>query len=481
MGQIADSRAGTARFAAKLVGQPAFWLALQMLVVWLVIAASGGLRPQHVPDTQSYIVAAGAETFADALSNIRTYGYPFLINRFSDGADWYRFGRLIVTQRLAFLAAVFFFWWALSRFFRAPWLAFVAASALLYSPIVSLAQFLQPDFLAGAFIIAAIASLMLLSVSRSSIWWVVLAASLFASYQLRPAGIFLVGLVPLLGWVYQTVRNRRPMRQAATFAGALALVCFVPYLTFATVRWATVGHFGLVSFGGVNAAGMAVCFLDGKLIENLPRNQQSMARSIARARKKAGYEPMRFNDDPQRWFEQYSTNIFRIGLPAAGEQLDREARRARGDPSRSPPGEHRTVEKNRRLGALAKEIVRRRPAQYRRWFVSSMTFGVDQLDDWPSLSLPFWSLVVSLSLALILVGSGHRVERTDGDPRARALICLTLTAVAFFVFYMVLVALVSFPFKRYFASIALFLPPLLAALLFEVWRVVLPALRSSAE
>jgi hypothetical protein len=46
-------------------------------------------------------------------------------------------------------------------------------------------------------------------------------------------------------------------------------------------------------------------------------------------------------------------------------------------------------------------------------------------------------------------------------------------AVAFFCAYIGLIALISFPFHRYFVSAAILLPSILVALLYETWTLIM--------
>ena len=472
--RTSESLAGLARSLVALARRPVTWLALQMLIVWLLPMAAGGLTPHRVPDTAAYVAAGHSTTMGEALAHHRTYGYPLFLKQFFDSSGRIQTARIPAVQVLVFLAAVLLFWWAFSRFSGAPWLSFAAATALLYSPITSLATNIQPDYLAGALIVAAVSSLMLLAVRRAAIWWIVLAITLFASYQMRPSGVFLIALLPLLGCVYVVGRNRQPLREGLRFAGLLALVCIGPFLIFTTVRGITVGHFGLVSWSKNNVAAMAMCFLDGKLITELPEEHQRLARKLHRARRNAGFKPMRATDDPLLWYEtQYDDNLFRISLRVTSKYLRREDRDSAGYPARERVSGWGSVETSHRLGALAKEIVLRRPGLYRRWVSASLNYGLSRLGMWPFVTVPFALLLPSLVLALVVGGIRQRDPEGPVDTRARAILCLAITALTFFAIYLVLVSCIAFPFGRYMASIVLFVPSMLLALLFETWRLIL--------
>ena len=171
MRRTIETAAGLARPLWALARRPAFWLAVQMLILWVLPAATGKLTPRRVADTQAYFDAAYSTTVGEALAHHRTYGYPLFLRQFSAPTGEIQTAKIPEVQGLVFLTAVFLFWWAFYRFSGGPWLAFAAATALLYSPITSVATRLQPDFLAAVLIIAAVSSLMLLAVRRAAIWW----------------------------------------------------------------------------------------------------------------------------------------------------------------------------------------------------------------------------------------------------------------------------------------------------------------------
>jgi hypothetical protein len=477
-----ESIAGIVRSLAALVRRPLFWLLVQMLAVWLLWAMDGGSIPQRVADTPGYLSATRSASVAKVLTHPRTYGYPLFLKFFTDSSGEVQLGWVPTVQRLAFLSSILFFWWALSRFSGGPWLAFAAATALLHSPVAHLARRVQPDFLAAAFIIMAVSSLILLVVRRSAIWWVVLTITVFYSYQLRPSGVFLIGLVPLLGWVYQVVRNRQSLREGLTFAGFLALACLLPFLSFATVRWVTVGHFGLFTWSKNAAGAMAMCFLDGRLISELPEEHQRLARKLHRARRDVGFEPMRKSDDPLTWYvEQYDDNLFRIGPPVVRAYLRKEASEPTFDPSRHRSSRYDKVEVGHRLGDLAKQVVRRRPGLYKRWVKASLRHGLSWLDAWAAVTAPFVLLIPSLALALVIGATRPRDLPDALDTRGRATLCLTITVATFSSIYLLLISAVSFPLGRYMASVLLFVPPLLAVLLLETWRLIVSRVGDSSR
>ena len=181
--------------------QPAFWLAVQMILVVIVIHLRGWGVVHEVPDTKSYL-HTGQAPLAEMLVSIRTIGYPLFLRAVavvSPGLD------LVPQVHLLFhLVAVGLFYRALRRFGAAPWQALAASMGLLWTVIHDPAiQDVASDSLARSMAILTISCLLYVSASPQRILpWVGLTLSLAAAYQIRPALLFLVPLVPVLGLLF---------------------------------------------------------------------------------------------------------------------------------------------------------------------------------------------------------------------------------------------------------------------------------------
>lgn len=433
--------------------------------------------PRRVADTPTYVAASKADSLESALSGIRTMGYPLFLRALEKkgrpGHSLY--ARVPLAQFLIFVAGVWVFWVGLSRFMEAPWLALAASFALLWGESLTLVRRLLPDFLALAFSIAAIGLLLLLVVRRSLWLWIALAVTVFTSYQLRPAGVFMIVWVPLLALVLERLRNESTWTKSSRFALVAAALMIAPYLGFAGLRWASVGHFGLVSFGGSNAAGMALHFLDKTVVEELPPDQSSLAKAMWRSRKRRGWVAITPEDDLTALLrEQYSDNIFRVARPVARRAIKGELKSSGGavNSRELARSNYIGVETNHRLSEVSRSIVRLRPSAYLRWVANSVAEGFVSLVKAPWFRWP--SLVLMFSVFLLLVRRGWRGLPAMGeDPRRRRLVGLGCLTVGHFGAYLLLVSLVSFPFPRYFTSILLFVPALLCALIFESWRLII--------
>jgi uncharacterized membrane protein len=93
---------------------------------------------------------------------------------------------------------------------------------------------------------------------------------------------------------------------------------------------------------------------------------------------------------------------------------------------------------------------------------------------------PFLLNLISLPILLIRCRQRSSVSGDLRDAAAQGnhpttqetLVALALLGVGFFSGYLVLVSLVSFPFTRYFESMILFVPTMLCAQLFAIWRQI---------
>src|SRR5262249_28140453 len=129
------------------------------------------------------------------------------------------------------------------------------------------------DLLALACAIHALAALVCTAAPDASFRdWALLAVSVCASYQIRPAYLFMVGLVPVLGLLVLGVVSPPAElgSRARVFAPRVLILALVPLLAFCSLRRAVVGEFGLVSFGGINVVGLAAQLLTPEIARELP-------------------------------------------------------------------------------------------------------------------------------------------------------------------------------------------------------------------
>lgn len=459
--------------ALRRVLHPLTLLALQAIVLFVLFETRGWLGAVRHPDTESYAWSLPLErSAAERLAHYRTVGYPFFLRAL--GAVRLGWQAIPETQLAVYLAAVLLFWSGMRAWWGRAWLAFAAATPLFYLDFLSLVPFVQPDFLSGGLAIATFGVLLhLLARPRSVLLWSALTLAVVATYQVRPATVFLVGWVPLAGAALWWLRGGLPVPHLALRAAGLAAATVLPWLAFSTLRLLLVGHFGLVAFGGYNSSALASCFLDEELIAELPEPHAELARKIYGKRRARGWQPLVAGGDTMPCFEQYNDNLWRINASTVWDGLRAARRRAARQGGSPLDVEPPRIVVNRRLQAFARAVIARRPRLYLQWVRDAVRFGLAQLPSeawirWPALLLP------PAAAAAWLAGRRRGAARGSpaGKPPAwRPLAGLWLLGGGYFVAYLVLTCLVSYPFQRYFLSIALLLPCPLAASLFEAVRL----------
>ncbi|MBW3599633.1 MAG: hypothetical protein KY475_20465, partial [Planctomycetes bacterium] len=223
------------------------------------------------------------------------------------------------------------------------------------------------------------------------------------------------------------------------------------YLAFCGARWATVGHFGLVSFGGYNAVGISGQLLTPEVAAELPPRVQPLAASILEGRRETpgwsnagGYEEMA---------ENYNVMVWEIAAPAARELYGDE-----------------DVLVNRRMSELARRVLLARPSAFVLWLKSAIKHGLVQLFDHGFLEPPGRILLLALAACHVLLLA--RLRRRPASERGWASPYFEphaafLMALVFALAKLSLVVLVEPPIGRYMAPAAIFFPAWLAVLVVE--------------
>lgn len=438
---------------SRILRSPAAWLFLATVAMVLLRLGGSGFLPKRVPDTPDYQALAMASSLTEALSDYRTVGYAVFL-RLTGAADG-DFQALPEIHLLVFLAGVFTLWWALARFTGRPWLALAGALPLLASRSLDLLHRIQSDMLAVAFSLLTIAALLAFAAApRSKLAAAALAIALFATYQIRPAYLFLIVLVPLAGPVLRLAKERSFDRPGLASLGrwsiVLTAVSLGPFLLFCTLRLAVVGDFGLVSFGGFNLIGLSSNLLDGKVVTELPEEHQPLAREILERRKADGLKPLKMGGLTRKWYKEYNDNVWKRAVPILEAKV--------GLRSANAPAI------NRELVEISKEILQRRPYLYAKWIVDGFVYGfAGAWDHRPTVCL---GLALVLGLPLLLLPAAPREEAAWPHLAAYA-----FTAMLFLAGSLGLIVLVEVPFRRYVSAIGLLLPSALAMALFETLRI----------
>lgn len=474
--------------------RPGLWLALQAVAVYGFTVARTDLETVTYRDSRGYMRVLERETLAQKLSHRRTPGYPLLLKTVEALPGG--LARLPHAQLALYLASVVAFGLAAGLYLStgsggSGWKGLAVATPLFYVRLLPLfTAAMIPDVPAAALALVALAGLLAVAAWPASrrtlaLAWAALGIGAFGAYQLRPAYLFLLPLLPFLGlalfWLGRhgsgeepalggTSQGAPPGAPAAggrprawRFTTALVAVVLVPFLAWSAFRWAVTGHFGLVSFGGFNLIGITSSMLTPEHVPRLPPEHRPLAQAIVERRAEVGYQIAPAYDFAE-WKRLYNANIFYIAFKAAWKLPDRP----RGEPGGL------WVDANRRFTGLSWALIRLEPGLYSRWLRDSTGLFIERMAS--SRLLRGAALLLAASAAA--AGLVHAVARARGvagwgrlagwpGPRAAG---LALVAVAYAAASMLLVVLVESPIDRYVVAAELLLPSGLVALAADFWR-----------
>lgn len=448
---------------------PVLWLLAQAVLVFLLAARPPALVPAYYPsDSYEYLKALDCESWEGCLSSRRTLGYPLLlalVQRLPAGLDG-----LPLFQLGLYLLAVVAFGGAAGLYLNgavgAGWSGLLAATPLFYSRLAGEhAASVLADVPASAFAVVTFAGLLWWAARPASRWALaVVGVSLVATYQTRPAYLFLLVLVPLMGlWL---ASQRLPARAWGARLAVLATVALTPFLLWCSLRAAVTGHFGLVSFGGTNLVGIAVSCLTPELVPRLPAEHRELAQAILARRGELGVRGGAGNEYRyRRWARNYNRNIWLVALPVV-----RGNRPARLDSEGSF-----WVEANHRLSRFSWAVIRQRPGLYVRWLWDAVRSAASQIAREPAVRWPALLLLGLAGLSWLrrrVKGLAARAPSWwPSGSLSRPSWALIVAASAYAAAGVLLACLVEPPVDRYWLAASLFLPAAFAA---GVAELVLP-------
>lgn len=460
--------------------QPLFWLLVQALLFGCVLGWTGRLAPRRAADTSSY-ERFPFHSLEAALSHARTGGYPAFLYAVGKLAPEYQ--AVPIGQWIVHVVAVIGFHAGVGAVLRCRWTRLAAASSLLYSNVVwRYVAELTADSLASSSSILTIGLLLRAvgddfrpegasrvegaegSPHRFTDRWgrgLLVGLGVFVTYQIRPAYLFLVPLVPILGWLLvPLLRCRNPLPDArpgfASRRAALALsaVCVLPLLAFCSLRWSTVGQFSLVSFSGNNFVGVVGVFLTPELVPELPADLRPLAQAAIQRRQHVRKSDPDYSDeftlDYMEIERRFDTNTWKVFVEAA--------RQAHGDDQKKI---------NSELRRLATSIVRARPWYYLLWLGKAAWRGVYMI-----VSEIVANPVYLLLLMILAAAQAHYVigrlrpgaTFPSAEFQRQDLIevnALLLVAVSFAALKLMLVILTTPPLGRFMDPAGVFLPTVL--------------------
>ncbi|MHB8899302.1 MAG: hypothetical protein ACYC6Y_11195 [Thermoguttaceae bacterium] len=393
---------------ARLFRHPLFYFALQAAGLGVGLWLLGKFQPVAVGDTSDYLEFPFHDPVA-ALGYPRTIGYPLflaLAGLLAPGC-----GAAPALDFVVHVAAVAVFWLGLRYVIRCPWTSMAVASSLLYSnTLLRYGNNLAADSLASSLAISTVGWLLvtLLSPRRRTFHWWVLALGVFACYQVRPACLFMIPLVPVLGvmlwWLVAPVVPAR--REGLGLLAKLLLAVLIPWLAFSTVRWLTVDRFSLVSFGGHNVAAVVCMFLSEDDARALPADVRLLAEDIVRRRQMVAARTAGYTGGPTRRYMAievpFDTNIKEVCVAAA--------RGIHGDD---------WIAVDRALWRFAAAVVAEKPGWYAVWLVKAFIRGFTMIVSEYIMNPVYFVVLAALAAAhawSVVLRKRSAVETPGADP-----------------------------------------------------------------
>lgn len=455
--------------------RPPFLFWLQATALFVGFELTGFLSVQFQADSDSYLYASKL-SFLELLADKRTFPYPLFLKYLpfiSPGLSI-----LPEIQFLVHVLAVFVFYRGLRAYGFQETTALIGASPLLYTRVfwVHVQQVMTDSMAASLAILTVGLLLIVIGRKRTALLWLGLGISLFMTYLLRPAYLFLVPLLPFLGWALSAIRRRAfLLRKPRTLLYALLVLSFGPLLFFSAVRFMVVGHFGLASVGGLNIVSLATQMLTDDLVKSLPANTRELALAIIHQRKqdretmenKKCAEPLKVRHTRYVSYEVFAECYNYHGIMS--EQVANTLYRT--DNSATS-----LVLVNRKLTELSFAILKVRPMHYAFWVFYSYIYGMAAVVryDYPVVLLGFLLGAIHFLIALrVHYATGATLDRafSSGSPSLPLeFASMTLLATTFFFSGLLLIVLVEPAMSRYVYGVAVFVPSILALATYAAYQ-----------
>lgn len=433
--------------------RPWAWVLLQVLVVLAWKSVAGQLEPQEHIDSRTYLRLATDASMLEILGSIRSLGFPLLLR----GLLWISgsLDALPALNLLLFGVAAVAWCAALERFGLSKLAALAAGSWPLYSQLFrELLASVMSDVPAAAMVLLVLSAfLLLLREPHRWRWWLALGVATFLAYQLRPANVFLVVLMPLAAGARRSLAFR------------LAVVTIAPLLLFCVLRLVLVGHFGLVPFTGHNLSGITSSMLTPELVAELPDAERPLATAILDERIRRGRLPLTASSSFEEWERFYIWNSWgnAIGLV----KVEWKSAFLNAESESAPPDmavRYRDVYIEKRLFSHCMAVLRARPGLYYSWLWRAWAHALSTTARQPWIVVPLGLWV--LGWAWSRRGAAPRRDAMHHESLRKSLGLLGL-GVVFYLGAMGLVLLIETPFWRYLAAAELLLPGALMAVTAE--------------
>jgi hypothetical protein len=474
----------------RLSDKPVLYLLLQSVVVIVLVSTIFGTYPSPVTggDPASYMdfkLNFSTEMF----NQIRTIGYPLFLRIFRFFSP--NLYLLPQTQVCLFLIAILFFYAALRIYGFSKWAAFLAASPLFYLRLIyEYSHEVLTDVPAAALAIFTVGTVFIVVRRYSSpLVYVALGFSLFLTYQFRPAYLFMIPIVPVLAVVLFAVRGE-PNSDAGLIKRLglrTAAISLFPFLFFCLFRLVTVGHFGVVSYGGMNAVGITTQFLTKEMVKDFDEDLRPLALTLIEERDRlnasvilpTAVSPTGGQIIAMPYWHEYFVAYENLAFDVIAKNFSSEAK---VDLKRALPTmtvADKPIDLNRIATRLAKATFIARPVVHVIYYVKSVfySFGFTLYAEYTIVPL---LMILFLAHLVISVGGPQSTfhgkicwGKVVASSELRALIS---AGGLFYLAKIFMVDLVNPPTGRYLLAAAMFVPSIILSSVFVVLGTRIPSL-----
>jgi hypothetical protein len=455
----------------RLAHMPLLWLGLLLIDRFATFTTSASFALEHVSDTGSYLNTS-LDSLTGALSSLRTLGYPLLLSAVPVAI-------LPAIQLLFYMAGVFILaagmgslaggW--IGVFMSLPLVCMIGAYRL--DGLFYITHHM-PDGVALASALAAVGFLFLAFSAegrRRGLFVAACCLMTFIGYQFRPAYLFLLPLMPViaLGWVLLCNGPAGWKGAAVRVLVPVTAGVVLPFVLFCGLRYAVVGHFGLVSFGGHNIIRIAGNFLDRDTAAAMPEDVRPYARAAAENLSKAGalMPPWADANEAYRHINRhYSYTVANMGGTTGYCASGKEC--------------------NALFNKLARAILLEHPGLYARWVWGAFLYSLKQftvLGRWTSPVIAgFCFSLVFLAVAAWRARSRVSVrEVVLSDAFGPVLRLFAFSGLSFFLLGLANVILVEPPLTRYLMGVRVLVLPVYVGLICFMARAGWHALQPSGQ
>lgn len=339
-----------------------FALITQLFVFAIGLAATGKFYSMETVDTAGY-QNMDWSSWTAAMSGMRTPGYPAFLKAVGLVSTDPR--SVPIAHFFAHAISVVVLYYGLQQL-TGDWIRpFVASSAVIYSRIMfCYFSTIATDSLAAAVGIFVCGLVMLRLRSPGLLTSLCLALSVAAGWLIRPSYLYLIPFVPVSTWLIYRIPCASLSRSRTWHTTSAFLLVVVPLILYCSLRLATVGRFGIVSFGGYNLLGIAGQFLNQEDIPRLSPELQPLAAKAIERRESKSFQSIPFADLPKsnymRMENHYDVTIWQIFTDSASPNSN-------------------SVLQNSQLRQLAQELIALHPSDYVTWLIKASRQAVRKL------------------------------------------------------------------------------------------------------